>query len=203
MPGGAHDQSMKRIAKGLFNRLARSIGDELQLEFGSSLQSNEAVAQKVLMQQEPSACRVAGGEQSAVVKDVGFRNYSQFEEDGILLYLFSLIPPVNRRCVEICAGNGRECMTANLIINHGWWGYLFDGMDSNVQARDVGFLRTTRTHFSIRQQFTKAWITAENVNERLTAGVTGPVDLLKSRSRRNGLLGVEGHQRDRAARGRL
>src|SRR5262249_51943731 len=109
---------MKRIAKRLFNRLARSIGNELQLEFGTTLRTNEAVAQKVLMQ--PYRLLAARGKECLPsFDDIGFRSYSQFEEDGILLYLFSLIPPKNRKCVEICAGNGRECMTANLIINHG------------------------------------------------------------------------------------
>src|SRR5688572_17450844 len=53
-------------------------------------------------------------------KDVGFKVYSQFEEDGILLYIFSLIGTTNKRVVEICAGDGTECMAANLVINHGW-----------------------------------------------------------------------------------
>lgn len=51
---------------------------------------------------------------------VGFKVYSQFEEDGILLYIFSMIGTTNKTVVEICAGNGKECMGANLIINHGW-----------------------------------------------------------------------------------
>lgn len=52
--------------------------------------------------------------------DVEFKCFSQNGEDGILLYLFSLIGTVNRRAVEICAGDGIECNTANLIVNHGW-----------------------------------------------------------------------------------
>ena len=64
---------------------------------------------------------------------VGFRSYSEFEEDGILLFIFALVSPLNRKCVEICAGNGRECMTANLIINHGWWSYLFDGNEHGME----------------------------------------------------------------------
>jgi len=168
---------MKVLAKRVFRRLARSIGDELQLEFGTTLRSNEAVAQKTLMQ-EYRLLAACGKECLPPLCDVGFRNYSQFEEDGILLYLFSLIPPTNRKCVEICAGNGRECMTANLIINHGWWGYLFDGMDSNVQSA-TRFFANNKDTFLHPPIFTKAWITAENVNEHLTAaGVTGPIDLL-------------------------
>jgi hypothetical protein len=42
---------MRRIAKLLFNRLVPSFTDKLQLEFGRALAPNEAVAQKMLMQE--------------------------------------------------------------------------------------------------------------------------------------------------------
>lgn len=168
---------MKQIAKRLVNRLVRCIGNELQLEFGITHQADEIVAQKLLMQQY-RVFAARGREALPSLHDAGFRKYSQFEEDGILLYLFSLIPPKNRKCVEICAGNGRECMTANLIINHGWWGYLFDGMDSNVQS-GKRFFANNKDTFLHPPTFTKAWITAENVNEQLlSSGVSGPVDML-------------------------
>jgi len=139
--------------------------------------TNEAVAQKTLMQQyRLLAC--GGKEWLPSMKDVGFRKYSQFEEDGILLYIFSLIPPINRTCVEICAGDGRECNTANLIINHGWWGHLFDGNEQNVKSGKK-FFSTNKNTFLYPPQFTHAWITAENVNGLITkSGGTGPVDLL-------------------------
>jgi hypothetical protein len=66
------------------------------------------------------------------IKDAGFRCYSQFEEDGIILYLLTCIGKKTRSVVEIGCGNGSECMSANLIINHGYKGYLFDGDDNNV-----------------------------------------------------------------------
>ena len=135
---------MKHIAKRLFDRLARSVADELQLEFGTNLRSNEAVAQKALMQ-EYRLLAARGKGCLPPLSDVGFRNYSQFEEDGILLYLFSLISPINRKCVEICAGNGRECMTANLIINHGWC--IRSTADSNAQSVVRFFCKTSDIFF--------------------------------------------------------
>ena len=58
------------------------------------------------------------------LSDTEFRCYSQNGEDGILLYLFSILGTVNRRAVEICCGDGIECNAANLIVNHGWSGLL-------------------------------------------------------------------------------
>jgi hypothetical protein len=110
--------------------------------------------------------------------EVGFKAYSQFEEDGILLYIFSLIGTANKKVVEICAGDGHECMATNLIINHGWEGYLFDGSDDNVKSGQRFFAMHKQT-FLIPPTFKQVWFTAENVNQVLTeAGANGEVDLL-------------------------
>ena len=68
------------------------------------------------------------------LKEVGFKVYSEFEEDGMLLYIFAVIGTTNKRVVEICAGGGIECMAANLIVNHGWEGLLFDGNKKQVEV---------------------------------------------------------------------
>ncbi|MFH1807151.1 MAG: FkbM family methyltransferase [Pseudomonadota bacterium] len=110
--------------------------------------------------------------------EVGFRCHSQFEEDGILLYIFALIGTTNRVCAEICAGNGIECNTANLILNHGWWGHLFDGDAAHVAA-GTAFYREARATWLYPPRFTQAWVTAENVNSLLEkSGATGEIDLL-------------------------
>jgi hypothetical protein len=110
--------------------------------------------------------------------DVEFKCLSQNGEDGILLYIFSLISATNRRVVEICAGNGIECNAANLIVNHGWHGLLFDGDESNVD-RGTAFYSTRRAIPRARPSFVHAWVTAENVNQLIAdRAFDGPVDLL-------------------------
>ncbi|MEO8078692.1 MAG: hypothetical protein ABI818_20375 [Acidobacteriota bacterium] len=166
---------MKRMLKNVLKRLSRPLLDE----FASLVPrlADEAVAQKALMQQYRLLAS-RGTEWLPSMNEVGFRKYSQFEEDGILLYLFSVIPPLNRTCVEICAGNGRECNTANLIINHGWWGHLFDGNEQDVKDGETFFSRNKDT-FLYPPRFSTAWITAENVNDHIArSGAKGPVDLL-------------------------
>ena len=166
---------MKRMLNKVLRRLASPLPEELgPLE---THLKNEATAQKTLMQQYRLLAS-EGKERLPDIRDVGFRKYSQFEEDGILLYIFSLVPPINRTCVEICAGNGRKCNTANLIINHGWWGHLFDGNEQNVKAGQAFFSQNEDT-FLYPPRFTKAWITAENVNDQIAqSGASGPIDLL-------------------------
>jgi hypothetical protein len=110
--------------------------------------------------------------------DVEFRCSSQNSEDGILLYIFSLLGTTNRRVVEICAGDGFECNAANLIINHGWQGLLFDG-DADQIARGRSFYSTCRNTWPSPPTFVNAWVTAENIDSLITSqGIAGPVDLL-------------------------
>ena len=110
--------------------------------------------------------------------DVEFRSFSQNGEDGVLLYLFSTIGAESRQVVEICAGDGYECNAANLIVNHGWQGLLFDG-DADQVARGNAFYATCRNTWLSPPRFLNAWITAENIDGLVTGnGVRGPVDLL-------------------------
>ena len=168
---------LRRIFKKVQRRYALPIIDELYKNFELSFRSDEAATQKVLMNQYRFNASL-GKDKLPSLKDVGFRKYSQFEEDGILLYIFSLIPPINRKCVEICAAYGRQCNTANLIINHGWWGYLFDGDEAQVKAGKEFFAKNKDT-FLYPPRYTTAWITAENANDVIeSSGVRGPIDLL-------------------------
>ncbi len=77
-------------------------------------------------------------------EDVEFRAYSQFGEDGILLYLFSLLGTTNKKCVEICGGAVYD-NTANLLINHGWKGLFFDGNEKNISKGQEFYARCADT----------------------------------------------------------
>ncbi len=71
--------------------------------------------------------------------DIEMRFYSQNGEDGIIQLLIEAVGTVTKRSVEICAGDGIECNTANLLINHGWSGLLIDGGEELV-TRGTRFL---------------------------------------------------------------
>lgn len=111
-------------------------------------------------------------------KDVGFRIHSQHEEDGILNFIFSLIGTTGKRCIEICAGDGIECNTANLIINHRWIGLLVDGNDVNVEKARRFYADNLDTKFW-PPAIIKEWVTKDNVNEIIREhGFAGQIDLL-------------------------
>jgi len=112
------------------------------------------------------------------LEEVGFKTFSQTDEDGILLYIFSIIGTVTKKCVEICAGNGIECNTANLIINHGWSGLLVDGNEKLVK-QGCEFYRTNPCTRVYPPKFIRSWVTLENVNEVIKeSNFDGEIDLL-------------------------
>lgn len=104
--------------------------------------------------------------------------YSQNGEDGILLFIFSMIGTTSRTFVEFGIGAGFECNSANLIINFGWQGLMLD-----IDAHGIAVARNFYQH-KLRDQtntirIVHAAVTAENINQLLVEnGVTGQIDLL-------------------------
>jgi hypothetical protein len=110
--------------------------------------------------------------------DVGFQTQSQFDEDGILLYVFALLGFGNRQSVEICAGDGRECNTANLILHHGFTGLLVDGNPANIAKARTFYAQHPASKY-VSPAFAHDWITAENVAALVERhGFAGEIDLL-------------------------
>ena len=108
----------------------------------------------------------------------GFRVYSEFEEDGMILYVLAMIGFKNKRVVEMCCGTGRECMAANLIVNNGFEGYLFDGDRTNIELARA-FFQSKKECLLYTPVLRHSWITTDNVNNLLIkAGCQGEVDML-------------------------
>lgn len=121
---------------------------------------------------------LAAGHPLPSLLDVGFKAFSQADEDGILLYLFSIIGVKHKTCVEICAGDGIECNTANLIINHGWHGLLVDGDAARV-AKGTDFYRSLPNTRVFPPIFVHSWVTRDAINTLLhDHGFRGEIDLL-------------------------
>lgn len=112
------------------------------------------------------------------LQEVGFRVYSESDEDGILHYIFSLIGATSRTLVDLGAAKLQGSNTANLLINHGWVGLLIDGNEGNVKELQGLYAASVDTS-PYPPRCLHAWITAENINELLTAnGIAGEIDLL-------------------------
>lgn len=111
------------------------------------------------------------------VSEVGFKAYSETDEDGILLYIFAVIGTTNRLSLELCAGDGIESNSANLIINHGWHALLVDGNERQV-ARGRSFFEQNPRTAVFPPLFVHQWVTRGNVNDFVRArGFEGEIDL--------------------------
>jgi hypothetical protein len=130
----------------------------------------------------------------------GFRAFSQTNEDGILLYIFTLIGTTNKKVIEIGVNcdnsnvNIPESISANLITYHGWQGLLIDaGENSTGQILHHFHLNKSTTYNFFNVQKNKAnpnsslfspiirknYVTCENVNDLITENnFSGEVDLL-------------------------
>lgn len=121
---------------------------------------------------------VASGSFLPDISEVGFRNFSQTDEDGIILYIFSLIGSKSKTFIEIGAGNALESNCLNLAINFGWHGLFIDGDPQNVEHGRKFFSSHPDTKL-YPPQFISAWVTKENINKTLKeSGFKGEIDIL-------------------------
>ncbi len=108
--------------------------------------------------------------------DAGFRVYSQADEDGLLLYIFSKIGFSNKLCVDIGSNSPYDSNVTNLICNWGFHGLLIDGGDVSVSKSFYKLHPDTRYSMPTIVQ---KWITVQNINSILTANnFVGEIDLL-------------------------
>jgi hypothetical protein len=157
------ETAFERLAPVLYKRLALA-------------DTSTRIEQMLLAQRYRDAALAEG--RLPALRDAEFRAFSQNGEDGILLYIFALLGAPTRTCVEICAADGIECNTANLILTHGWHGLLVDGSAANIR-RGQAFYRRYLGAPACLPTFRQAWVTTESVNEIITdAGFKGEIDLL-------------------------
>jgi hypothetical protein len=110
--------------------------------------------------------------------DTGYRVYSDFEEDGMLVFLFAVLGTKSKTFIDIGSANGLCSNCANLAIHFGWHG-LF--IDANRELVDHG-TKVYASHLDTSlypPKFLCARVTRENINEIISnAGFERTIDLL-------------------------
>lgn len=110
--------------------------------------------------------------------EIGFSTFSENNEDGVLLYLFSIIGTSGKTSIEIGCGYGSECNTANLLIHHNWKGLLIDGGEKQT-IRAKRFFSSRIRNKAGRPVIVNAHVTKENINNIIEEnGFSGEVDLI-------------------------
>ncbi|HEX6251466.1 MAG TPA: hypothetical protein VFZ56_08540 [Gemmatimonadaceae bacterium] len=120
------------------------------------------------------AARLAGVKEPARLRDVEFRVWSQWGEDGILEFLLSRISVPAERFVEFGVEDYREANTRFLLRHRNWSGLVMDG-----SARNVGRIRADIIYHHHDLTAVCAFVTAANINSLLREnGMEGDIGLL-------------------------
>lgn len=96
--------------------------------------------------------------------EVAFKVFSGNGEDGILLYLLTILGVKHHTIIDIGCGNGIVGNSANLIINHGFHGLLIDGDHPSLERGSIFYSKLGLT-YNNPPHFINAILTKENVNE--------------------------------------
>ncbi len=161
----------------MFRRLLRPLVQRAAVSF--ELRSRTSPATKIAQRQLYHYYRdVAATGAAPKLCETGFRCFSQFEEDGKLLFIFAVLGIWRGTFVDVGSADGINSNCANLALNFGWHGLFIDGDAENVR-RGEAFYRSHPDTFEYPSKFIRALVTRENVNDLLKAADVPPeVDLM-------------------------
>ncbi len=113
------------------------------------------------------------------LRDAGLRIFSQFDEDGLILYLLAAAGIAKRRFIDIGAADaltGSNC--ANLAFNLGFHGLFIDGKPERIKRGRRVYERHPDTSF-YPPVFRSAFVTRDNINYLIEeSGFSGEVDVV-------------------------
>lgn len=95
-------------------------------------------------------------------RKVGFKVFSQWDEDGIIQYLINHICIEHQTFIEFGVENYEESNTRFLLLNNHWQGMVLDACSADMQ-----YIRSDRIHWQYDLQVKDAWITRENIDSLL------------------------------------
>ena len=155
---------MGNIIRKLLNRLRRYF-----------LHNTENQLDKVLMLQgQKMALRVGDLKEIKSFREVEFKIYSQWGEDGILAWLIRMLPISSPRFVEFGVENYQESNTRFLLKNLNWKGLVLDS-----DAEHIQHIKDDEIYWRHDLIACQAFINKDNINDLLKKnGFTGKIGLL-------------------------
>jgi hypothetical protein len=174
-PARAGEPRTKRCRIAPVRALLRSLGNLLRAPVAGRLDRLQSLAEAQLMlaaQAEVRRVRAAG--EVGSLREVEFRVFSQWGEDGILQYLLGRVPAERAVFVEFGVQDYRESNTRFLLMQDDWRGLVLDADAENVRAIGDSELYW-RHHLTALCRF----VTRENINDLIReAGIEGDIGLL-------------------------
>jgi hypothetical protein len=151
---------IKKKIKSAYQKLRRRTGHDRETE--------------LMLLGKQMAWQVASLPPNTDLRRVGFKVFSQWDEDGIIQYLINQIAIANRTFIEFGVENYEESNTRFLLLNNHWQGMVLDACPA-----DIEYIRRDRIHWQYDLQAKEAWITCENIDALLAqAGFGDDLGLL-------------------------
>lgn len=131
-------------------------------------------ATSLLLLGKEMSWRVSGLPPNTDFRRVGFKVFSQWDEDGIIQYLIGRIAIECKTFIEFGVENYEESNTRFLLVNNHWQGMVLDACES-----DIRYIQTDKIYWQFDLQAKCAWITTDNINSLLReSGFSKDVGLL-------------------------
>lgn len=123
--------------------------------------------------------KVEKGEKLPPIRELGFRVFSQFDEDGVLLFLLAVVGIGPGKFVDIGAGDGIEASNcANLALNFGFHGLFIDKDLEQIEKGERFYNKHPDTRL-YPPRFQRTMVKRSNVNQVIRdAGFEGEIDVL-------------------------
>lgn len=96
------------------------------------------------------------------IRDVEFKVYSQWGEDGIIQWLINRIPIKNKTFIEFGVEDYKEANTRLLLEENNWSGMVIDGSYQNIES-----IKKDEIYWKHNLNAKCAFITRENINDLL------------------------------------
>jgi len=168
---------IKKVRRALVDRLASGV--EARLSASSALDPRTSPATKIgqLQLWHHYRTQIETG-RAPKLCETGFRCFSQFEEDGLILFIIAALGIAQGVFLDIGSSDGVNSNCANLALNFGWRGTFIDGDESNI-AKGRAFYERHPDTWIYPPKFVHGMITRENINQLLTeASVPPEIDLM-------------------------
>lgn len=107
-------------------------------------------------------------------RELEFRVYSQWGEDGLIRHLVDVVPIARRVFVEFGVEDYQEANTRFLLVHGGWSGLVMDAGEENIQR-----IRRDPLFWQHNLKAQRAFVTRENIDGLLAEqGLAGDIGLL-------------------------
>src|SRR5689334_11909912 len=120
---------IKSIGKALVDRIASRIEARLSASLDPRTTPTTKIGQLQLWHHYRA--QIEAG-RAPKLCETGFRCFSQFEEDGLILFIMANLGILNGTFLDLGSADGINSNCANLALNFGWRGTFIDGDEANI-----------------------------------------------------------------------